>query len=93
MKRQCAVKLALPAAILGFLALGFASLSACAATATRSIAVSATIASTCLVSATSLGFGSYSGLVAPASSTERRWAKRNCAATRPGDPTAPASPA
>ena len=69
MKLQCAVKIALSVAIPGFLALGMVSLPADAATATSSFAVTATIASTCLVSATALGFGSYSGLVVPASST------------------------
>jgi spore coat protein U-like protein len=69
MNRQRAVKLLLPAVILGFLALGLVSLPADAATVTSSFTVSATVASTCLVSATSLGFGSYTGLVAPASST------------------------
>ena len=68
-KLQRAIKFALSAATLGFLALDIALLPAGAATATSSLAVSATVTSTCMVSATSLGFGSYSGLVAPASST------------------------
>jgi spore coat protein U-like protein len=69
MKRRGAIKFALPACLLGFLALGLFALPAGAATATSSFTVSATVASTCLVSATSLGFGSYTGLVVPASST------------------------
>ncbi len=69
MKRRSAIKIALDALFAGFLALGLFALPAGAATATSSFAVSATVASTCLVSATSLGFGSYSGLVAPATST------------------------
>ena len=69
MKLQSAVKFALSAYLLGFMALGLCALPADAATATNSFAVSATVASTCLVSATSLGFGSYTGLVVPASST------------------------
>lgn len=69
MKLQSAVKFALHASFLGFLALGLFALPAVAATATSSFAVTSTIASTCLVSATALGFGSYSGLVVPVSST------------------------
>ena len=40
-----------------------------AATATTTFAVTATVAATCLISATPLGFGNYTGVVDPASST------------------------
>jgi len=69
MKRRSAVEFALLASQVGFLALGLFALSANAATATSSFAVSVTVASTCLVAATSMGFGTYTGQVAPASST------------------------
>ena len=69
MKRRSAIKFALHASLVGFPALGLFALPAGAATATSSFAVTATVASTCLVSATSLGFGSYTGLVVPALST------------------------
>ena len=69
MKLSSAVKFALPSAILGFLALGLAPPPADAATVTTSFAVSATVAPICSASATSLGFGTYTGLVVSASST------------------------
>jgi spore coat protein U-like protein len=60
---------ALSAAVLGVFVLSLASMPADAATATTTFGVSATVAATCLISATPLGFGSYTGLVDPASST------------------------
>ena len=69
MKRRSALEFALLASRVGFLALGLFALPADAVTATSSFAVSVTVASTCLVSATSMGFGTYTGQVAPASST------------------------
>jgi spore coat protein U-like protein len=69
MKLSSTVKSALSTAILGFLAVGLTPMRTDAATVTTSFSVTATVASTCLVSAGSLGFGSYTGLVVPASST------------------------
>lgn len=57
----------------GLLGLGIAALaigsSASAATVTTTVAVTATVQATCLVSATSLGFGPYSGVQVDATST------------------------
>ena len=58
-----------PAAVLSFLLLGAALMPLHASTATTTFAVSATVAATCLISATPLGFGNYTGVVDPASST------------------------
>jgi spore coat protein U-like protein len=69
MKLSIIVKSALPAAVLGFLVLGPALMPVHAATATTTFGVSATVAATCLISASPLGFGSYTGVVDPASST------------------------
>lgn len=69
MKLSCPIKSALPAVALGFLALGLASRPALAATATTTFAVTATVQATCLVSATPMAFGTYSGVQANSSST------------------------
>jgi spore coat protein U-like protein len=61
MKLSNAVKSALPSAVLGFLALGLAPIPADATTVTTTFAVTATVGATCLVSATPLSFGSYTG--------------------------------
>ena len=59
----------LSATALGCLALGLAPGSAVAATATTTFAVSATVQATCVVSATPMAFGTYTGVVAAATST------------------------
>jgi spore coat protein U-like protein len=61
-------KSALSAAALGFLALGLAPRPAMAATATTTFAVTATVQATCLVSATPMAFGTYTGAVANSTS-------------------------
>jgi spore coat protein U-like protein len=63
------MKSALPAAALGFLALGLATRPALAATATTTFGVTATVQATCLVSATALAFGTYTGALATSTST------------------------
>ena len=50
-------------------AIGTCVTPAMAATATTTFQVTATVAATCLISATSLAFGSYTGVVANATST------------------------
>jgi len=64
MKLSNTVKLVLPAAVLGFLALGLglAPPQAAAATVTTTFGVTASVGATCLVSATPMNFGSYTGL-------------------------------
>jgi spore coat protein U-like protein len=69
LKRSNLVKSALPAVVLGIFALSLAPMPADAATATTTFAVTATVVATCLVSATPLGFGNYTGVVDPATST------------------------
>lgn len=69
MKFLNSIKAALPAAVLGCLALGLAPTSAIAATATTTFAVTATVQATCLVSATPMAFGTYTGAIASSSST------------------------
>ena len=69
MKLLLAIKSALPLAILGSLALVLAPMCAEAATATTTFAVTATVQATCLVSATALAFGTYTGAVANSTST------------------------
>jgi spore coat protein U-like protein len=59
----------LPAVVLGIFALGMAPMPAEAATATTTFAVTATVVATCLISATPLGFGNYTGVIDPATST------------------------
>jgi len=65
------VKSALSAALLGFLALGLASAPAAAQAdpATTTFGVSATVLKDCIVSATALAFGNYTGAVNSAQST------------------------
>lgn len=69
MKFSNAMKSVLPAVVLGVFTLSLAPIPADAATVTTTFAVTATVVATCLVSATPLGFGNYTGLVDPASST------------------------
>jgi spore coat protein U-like protein len=69
MKLSCVMKSALPAAALGFLALGLATRPALATTATTTFGVTATVQATCLVSATALAFGTYTGALATSTST------------------------
>jgi len=59
---------AVPAAIIGILAMGLPH-TAVAATATAPIAVSATVQATCIVSTTAMSFGTYTGTALPATST------------------------
>jgi spore coat protein U-like protein len=63
------MKSAVAAAILGILALGIATMAGAATPATASMTVSATVTATCIVSATAMAFGSYTGVVLPATST------------------------
>lgn len=63
------LKPGLTAAGLGCLILGLASSSAFAATNTATIGVSATVQATCLISASPLAFGDYTGLVLGSSTT------------------------
>ena len=58
----------IPAAVLGLLALGLATVPAAAATASNSFGVTATVQATCTVAATTLSFGSYTGTAANATS-------------------------
>lgn len=62
------MKSALPAFALGFLALGVTPMPALAATATTTFAVTATVQATCLVAATPMAFGIYTGVVATSTS-------------------------
>jgi spore coat protein U-like protein len=69
MKTMNSIKLALAASI-AVLTLGFASTPASATTTvTTTFGVSATVQSTCLISATALSFGTYTGVVANSTST------------------------
>jgi spore coat protein U-like protein len=69
MKLSCLMKSALPAVALGFLALGLVTEPALAATTvTTTFGVTATVQATCLVSATPLAFGTYTGAVATSTS-------------------------
>jgi spore coat protein U-like protein len=63
-----AMKSVLPTFALGFLVLGLATKPAVAATATTTFSVTATVQSTCLVSATAMAFGTYTGAVATSTS-------------------------
>ena len=63
------VKLALPAAAFGFLALGPASIPAGATTQTATFLVTATVAATCTISTTPLAFGSYTGALSQVNTT------------------------
>jgi spore coat protein U-like protein len=69
MKYSNVVKSALSAAALGFLALGLASTSAFAGTATTTFNVTATVANICTVSATTLAFGTVPATGAQNTST------------------------
>jgi spore coat protein U-like protein len=69
MKVPATFKSTLTAVFLGIMTLGLAPSSSQAATATAPIAVSATVVATCVVSATAMGFGNYTGVVATATST------------------------
>src|ERR1700733_3968526 len=62
------MKSALPGVALGFLALGLATQPAIAATATPTCGVTATVQAPCLVSATPLAFGTYTGALATSTS-------------------------
>lgn len=57
------------AALMVAVALGLTATSARAATATTTFRVTATVAATCLISATTLAFGTYTGVVANSTST------------------------
>lgn len=63
------LKSILSTALLGGLALGLAPDSAIAATATTTFGVTATVQATCLISATTMAFGTYTGVVANSTST------------------------
>jgi spore coat protein U-like protein len=68
--RSYSMKSGLSAFALSFLALGLASRPAVAATtATTTFAVTATVQATCLVSATAMAFGTYTGVLANSTST------------------------
>jgi spore coat protein U-like protein len=67
--RSFSIKSALTAAVLVSLALVGAPTSAIAATTTTTFAVTATVQATCIVSATPMAFGTYTGLLASATST------------------------
>ena len=67
MKLSNPVRTALSTA-LGSLVLGLAPLTAAAATATTPFGVSATVQATCLISATPMAFGTYTGVVANSTS-------------------------
>ena len=69
MKLSNMVESVLPAVVLGIFALSLAPAPAEASTVTTTFAVTATVVATCLVSATPLAFGNYTGLVDPAAST------------------------
>jgi spore coat protein U-like protein len=70
MKSFNSLKLSLAAAATAVLTLGLASAPAFATTnVTTTFAVSATVQSTCLISATALAFGTYTGAVDNATST------------------------
>ena len=69
MKPSRVLQSVLPTVVLGIIALSMVPMPAEAATATTTFAVTATVVATCLVSATPLGFGNYTGVVDPASST------------------------
>jgi spore coat protein U-like protein len=68
MKLSCVMRSALPAVALGIVALGLATKPAVAATVTTTFGVTATVQATCLVSATPLAFGTYTGAVATSTS-------------------------
>lgn len=69
MKCSSLVMSSLSAAALGFLALGLASTPAFANTATGTVAVSVTVATSCTVSGDTLAFGTYNGATLTGSSS------------------------
>ena len=70
MKLTNVVKSALPAAFVGVMALSLTPISAFASTSIpTTFAVTATVQSTCLISASSMSFGTYTGAAAPSTST------------------------
>src|ERR1700687_3363917 len=62
MKLSNGIKSALPAAVLGFLALGLVPMPAHATVQTATFAVSTNIVATCTISTTPMSFGPYTGL-------------------------------
>lgn len=69
MKLSNAMKSTLLAPVFGVLALGAAPTADAASTATANMGVSATVQATCIVSTTAMAFGTYTGVVLPATST------------------------
>ena len=70
MKFSFSNKLTLPAALLALLSLGLGATPASATTTvTTTFTVSATVQATCLISATAMAFGTYTGVVDNATST------------------------
>lgn len=70
MKLPIVVKSVLPAAFVGVLALSLTPISASASTSiTTTFAVTATVQSTCIVSASPMAFGTYTGAVSNSTST------------------------
>lgn len=63
------VKSMMFAAVLGILALGVCAQSAYAGTATATLAVSATVANSCVLSNGTLAFGQYTGALVPQNTT------------------------
>jgi spore coat protein U-like protein len=81
MKLSNAMKATLLAPVFGVLALGAASTSAVAATSVNTtFAVTATVQSTCIISATAMGFGTY---VSTAASTSASAITVTCTNTTP----------
>jgi len=68
MKTFNSLKLALPA-VIAVLTLGLTPSASATTTVTTTFGVSATVQSTCLISATALAFGTYTGVVDNATST------------------------
>jgi spore coat protein U-like protein len=66
--RSSSMKFALSAVVLVSMVSGLASRPALAATATTTFGVNATVQATCLVSATAMAFGTYTGAVATSTS-------------------------
>ena len=69
MKLPYVMKFSLPAVALGLVALGLSTKPAVAATVTTTFGVTATVQATCLVSATNLAFGTYTGTTTDVAST------------------------
>jgi spore coat protein U-like protein len=69
MKRSNPLRSGISAAALCALALGLVARPASATTVTTTFAVTATVQSTCLVSATAMAFGTYTGALATSTST------------------------